>query len=395
MESKRNDILNLVLPNSDIIFTRYLYIKDEVKKALLVSILNKSDDAIFWSYEIFYSGFVKELFILLEKIYYDFFAIVNPDFEVYFYNKKAEFYSEKTNDKIIISIVKNLLDRPFTTDMFFMRNINELYVLDVKKRITDENDNSLKNDIKNFMITKNYRDLVAYILQNIDKCEYVYFYELCIDVFIELGMTINSFVLVKKYIKMKKNITDHYTFLITKILALISKKEGIKTEKKIFSISRDEDIIRFKTLLVNDELKHYRLLENACLHNIDKFKMLGLFSLNRDNYTKKELQFMYYNNWEYHSSFSPIWMSRIRENRGWIDYDKKTVAFINDNCLEQFYFNYGYEPDEQMKTIQINSIGDIEKESGWTNFYNNNNYGRIIELTKEELYELEDEKLIY
>ena len=49
------------LVGSDLVFTRYLYVKDEVRISLLVSILNKSDDAIFWAYELFYSGFKTEL----------------------------------------------------------------------------------------------------------------------------------------------------------------------------------------------------------------------------------------------------------------------------------------------------------------------------------------------
>ena len=56
------------------VFTRYLYEKDEVKMALLIAILNKTDDAIFWAYELYYSGFTDELIELLWKIYYDFYA---------------------------------------------------------------------------------------------------------------------------------------------------------------------------------------------------------------------------------------------------------------------------------------------------------------------------------
>jgi hypothetical protein len=52
MNKVRDDTLSIDLPNSGLVFTRYLYIKDEVKIALLISILNKSDDAIFWAYEL-------------------------------------------------------------------------------------------------------------------------------------------------------------------------------------------------------------------------------------------------------------------------------------------------------------------------------------------------------
>ena len=43
---KKDDILTIQLPGSNLVFTQYLYIKEEVRLALLVSILNKSDDAI-------------------------------------------------------------------------------------------------------------------------------------------------------------------------------------------------------------------------------------------------------------------------------------------------------------------------------------------------------------
>ena len=78
------------LPSSDLVFTRYLYIKEEVRIGLLVSILNKSDDAIFWGYELYHSGFKHEFFNLIWKIYYDFFATLNPAFEVYLLKKHKE-----------------------------------------------------------------------------------------------------------------------------------------------------------------------------------------------------------------------------------------------------------------------------------------------------------------
>ena len=86
--SKQDDIF--LKPGSDLVFTQYLYIKEEVRIALLVSILNKSDDAIFWAYELYYSGFKYELLNLIWKIYYDFFATLNPAYEAYLLKKYKE-----------------------------------------------------------------------------------------------------------------------------------------------------------------------------------------------------------------------------------------------------------------------------------------------------------------
>ena len=94
----RDESFSIELPLSNIVLTRYLYLKDEVKLAFLVSLLNKSDDAIFWAYELYYSGFKMEFFDYIWTIYYDFFATLNPSFEQYL-NKMLKF--DKENDKKI------------------------------------------------------------------------------------------------------------------------------------------------------------------------------------------------------------------------------------------------------------------------------------------------------
>ena len=48
------------------ILTRFLYVKDEVQIALFMSILQKKkEDSLFWAYELYYSGFEEEAFILI------------------------------------------------------------------------------------------------------------------------------------------------------------------------------------------------------------------------------------------------------------------------------------------------------------------------------------------
>ena len=132
---KKDNVLTIPVPNSAIVFTRYLYIKDEVKIALLISLLNKSKNALFWAYELFWSGFQIELLSHLFKIYYDFFATVNPTFELYLNKKKTIYLSElDKREKIVAYIVNNLLIRDFNTDVFMMRKICELFEPDPELR---------------------------------------------------------------------------------------------------------------------------------------------------------------------------------------------------------------------------------------------------------------------
>lgn len=112
----------------DFIFTRYLYEKEEVEIHLLLSLLyKKQEDALFWAYELFYSGFEKELLCYLLKIYYYFYACLNPNFENFLIKKIKEFH--KNPNKIIASIVQNLIIRPFNMDVFLCFIIQQTFEL--------------------------------------------------------------------------------------------------------------------------------------------------------------------------------------------------------------------------------------------------------------------------
>ena len=62
--------------------TRYLYITDEVKYSLLLSLIDKKDihNVLFWAYELYYSGYDEELFKYIRCIYFDFYALQHPKF---------------------------------------------------------------------------------------------------------------------------------------------------------------------------------------------------------------------------------------------------------------------------------------------------------------------------
>ena len=53
------------------ILTRYLYKKSQVEYSLFISLLNSDcNEALFWTYELYFSGFKTETFLLLIKYYY-------------------------------------------------------------------------------------------------------------------------------------------------------------------------------------------------------------------------------------------------------------------------------------------------------------------------------------
>jgi hypothetical protein len=381
------------LPGSDLVFTRYLYIKEEVCIALLVSILNKSDDAIFWGYELYYSGFKDEFFNLIWKIYYDFFATLNPAFEVYLLKKHKEWLRENgdSQDKFVSSIIQTLLFRPFNTDMFLLRNICEKFDIDISYTKEITNIDELKDNMIQWVSNKDLRSIAQWIL-NVNKhtITLVDIYDISLDIFNNLTKS----KLMKEFdsaltlnINMNPNI-----ILLSKIVTLFSNyKKG-----KNFYISVDsEDIIQYKTIVGNNDILAYQILKKACICGINDFKHLSLFKLTRNKYN---LQETYWYHWEYYASFSPIWLKRIQQFGGYRDYSNRQLLFVkkqDDILLQEFYKLYGLEPDEGPLDIQNKSIQPIEKIYDWKWFNNKYKKNGIFEIYEEELEEFDIDGLTY
>lgn len=368
------------------IFTRYLYVKEEVELALVVSILNKNDDSLFWAYELYYSGFKYDLFRLLKKIYYDFFATLNPSFETYLLKKEKELLNDPNNHIVIGSIVQTMLFRPFNTDVFLLRLTNSLFEYDINYPPNTEegikNSDDFRKAMSFWIETADYISLTQWIL-NINKekhiLDHLVIYECCLELFeLTKGNTIGK--TFGKLLDFDKNIV-----LLAKIMLLFSEKRQLKKSKSIYAHIDPETIITYESLYGSNGLPHYRVLEKACICGIDDLKHLGLFKLKRSKYNLTE---KYLNNWLFYASYSPLWAQRIACYGGLIDYANENVCFSDDDLMEQFYELYGLEPDEQKSYVQQKSIGIIECNVNWSWFYNKYKNNGLFELAEEELTEL-------
>ena len=302
------------------IFTRYLYIKDEVKQALFISLLEKSDDCLFWAYELYYSGFEIELFELIWKIYYECFAVLNPKLEE-FIHKKLQLMVGKTcfeqgdHHLIIGCIISNISIRRFNLEVFMLRQIMMSFESDI-----GENCN------------------MSEMISNRD--------------FVSIAFMINGGYASPIY-KVNKYYADDELVLLYKIIQTTT----IPTEKNLY-ILPDEENIKYSTINVNEKLNAGDILKRACLYKIDVNLGQGLFKSARIGLDiKKE----YFTNWLYYASFSPIWMKRILEYNGRVF--NKTVVFDNEEDEEKFNEKYYYDTDEQTLETQNKNIQVIEKQS--------------------------------
>ncbi len=377
---KPDNILSLKLPKSDIIFTRYLYIKDEVQIALLLSILNKSDDALFWAYELFYSGFYKGFFDFIWKVYYDFFATLNPSYEDYLLMKQQE-YINKQDDKIVSCIVQDLLIRNFNTDVFTMRIYCNTFNMEYYP--TGKID---KTQIKKWIIENDYRNICIFLLQLPNNSDFVSYYKIIISSFLCKNSLIDNFIKL-----IKQNICDPKLLLVVKTLTLFTEKQNLIETKNFYVSVEDNDIVNYITVSECDPNKVLQIISP----DITNINMLNLFQINRLKYKSDELTNMYNYYWLYHASFSPIWHNRIKKYYGWIDYNKLDIKFKSDYYFEEFYNKYNYEPDEQPLTIKHKSIGTINTAFTWINFYDKYKNNGLIDVEKDELDELILEPVIY
>jgi len=399
--SKKDDIFTIELQGSDLVFTQYLYIKEEVRIALLVSILNKSDDAIFWAYELYHSGFKHELLNLIWKIYYDFFATLNPTYEAYLLKKHKELINDTTGTQVrnVSSIIQDLLFRPFNSDVFMLRNICEKFEIDITYHHTAEiitHADEARHNLTQWVANDDFRSIAQWVLNVNKTISPSSIYSICLDIFEETKTKSPKLVKLEKEFAsaIKLNINTN-VILLAKIIQLFSKKAELKKGRSIYINVEPEDIIPYEPIIGSNEIKHYTILEKAYICGIDDLKHLGLFKLTRKKYN---LQEEYWYRWEYHASFSPLWSKRIRQFGGYPDYTTQKVIFKeepDDDAMQEFYSLYGLEPDEQKSQVQNKSIQQIEKIHDWKWFNEQYKKNGLFEVYEEELDEFDVDGLKY
>jgi hypothetical protein len=360
-------------------FTRYLYEKEEVKIVLLTSILNKNlEESLFWAYELFYSGFTDELTELFWKMYYDFYATLNPSFEKFLLTHlSSSFKNDDKGEKTVACIVNNFIVHPHTTDVFILQQIVKQYDFETCNQDAEE--------IINLMDAEDYL-MIAYLILNASEQSYLpEIYTNMIEFFEKMGLDIDvkkETDTFKKMMSIPFIISNKRILLLSRMMHYFTLLKKIKLGKKLFVCVEEDEINKYKTIeLVKPAWKTLSTLD---LLNIDSNNYLSLFHLKREKYN---IMNAYRNNWCYHASFTPLWQERIINHSGIIDHENKTVLF-NDDDMERFYQNYGFEPDEQKIEIQEKTIKNIKQERTCLQFYKEHKNHGIVEVEEEYLNEM-------
>lgn len=337
-------------------FTRYLYEVTYVKIALTFSLLDKKEDeAWFWAYELYISGFKEELIEFLWITYFQFYAPLNFYLEQYFIKKFKEYGEEISFVKCMIA---NLLIKPYTLDVFLMKEP----ILDLEIEIEEKYKTIYKEAIILYK-DKKYDEVM-------NKLE-IGFKE-------ELQSGKISIKYFKNLNKPEIPANPEYISLsrIYMCLSLKTRKSG----KKVYMSIDDLKDEMYDNYLEKKE-KMPRLYLSQLDKNIKRNKYTSLFNV---EFEGEGVEDAYLHKWEYYAYKSPFWKKRFDEYKIVIDNETCRIKFEEDDELESFYSLYGYEPDEQKKEISeiryLNKCDDV-KVNDFIKEYNK--YGFIREFMIE------------
>ena len=367
--------------NKEIQFTRYLYEKDEVKMALVVCILNKKDEAIFWAYELYYSGFQSELVAVFWSLYYDFYYTLNPSFEKYLQTRLKKNLALETDSVNYISmIVNNFMIRPHNMDIFMLKQILDICDFDktdIQDYITNPENNIviMRRELISAMRTKDFMMLASLILTDIKDDHIDNAFEVATNYFVtEMGLK-------KKVHDYNKDSSNKRVLILCRILHYFTAAANKKLGKNLYVHIEPEEVVLYETISSGADLVPRKILPLAKMYAIDSYNYLSLFVLKRET---QDIKTAYYYNWLYYASFSPVWKTRISLCNGVIDQKNKKVTFDDDD-IDEFYDNYGYEPDEQTLEVENKTIQDIRSERNWQSFYKEHNINGLVEIEDDIL----------
>ncbi len=349
-----------------VVFTRYLYIKNEVKIALFTSLLERNEEkSLFWAYELYYSGFEKELLELVWNIYFDCYCALNPIFSTFLRENQAKLEKSKKSEEkreIISLIINNFLIRPYSLDIFLL----------IQK--SKENDKfTTKMTLTSLLNERNYEELSKYILQTPEN-KLKTLMEKVVEYFEKTDKNIKKSEEMQKfeeiYKKTKKNVTPQ-KIVLSITFSLYYQIQKVKMGKNfILNLNVDEldALKKYETIISTKELPPYKILPRAYVYQIDSSNYLSLLGVKREQF----ITLGYYYNWLYYASFSPIWLERIQKYGGKLNHERQIVEFQedpDDDLMQEFYGQFGYEPDEQTRETQEKSIQPLNTTKTWQNFY--------------------------
>ena len=366
-------------------FTRYLYSKDDVEIAIIGSLLQKDKDAaLFWVYELYFSGFWDDARALLWKIYFSLYCINNVALENYMKKKEEKIETDKDKEMFLLTFISNMIKRKSNTDVFILggvctkieqdeemigKSLWEMLHLEDYEAICQEMFRIMDTDDDNGTETKKMvQDLTRFFKQK--NC--------------------TKLASLKKY--QHENVSE-LLILIARVMTIFtelsSKTEEDQTstsKKNTYVVCKEKDIEPYRT----------REVELGKEKPRDIFPQLasktpfadGVLSVFNESTTNENLM-IYRQQWITQSyQTTPIWRDRIQKFSGSVH--EEQLVWENEYLEEEFYERYYYDTDEQPLEIQRRNLPIFEKRMSLLDFQKKFKGNGIYEPCEEILEALID-----
>ena len=378
---------------SKVILTRYLYLFDEVGITFLTCMLKSQslEECNFWISELYLSGFIEQSWELLWFVYYDFYYIRNPQFQSFLHKKSVE-----GDLKSVLTVVKNLFKMKSSSEVFMTRQYNNC-VKDITHIFKGKKPNWLMtlpvqyHGLFRFIDKKLYHFAVSSLPDVVDadlfKAIQIYF-----QLSDEQSMSFQNEFLPQPSAD-TTDTTDQYKNRIHKLWAiiclLIFNRDYLTSKKKMYiscSDSEYNDIMKIHNdpipLSKYNNPQIYRTLQHKRLYSIDP--ICSSFHLLRENV--ENINKCYREHWEFYAYLCPLWNDRFQKYDITIDSDKKKIVFHDDDEIEEFYSQYGYEPDEQSYEVENKRVVHMP-ENNWKTWYDS----LFTSTEKNPIYEFKED----
>ena len=394
----------------NIVYTRYLYIYQEVCLSLITDVLKGAnlvsfDKVIYWISELYYSGYKKDIWCILFSIYYDFYHLNHPHLYKYLCKKYTLYikHSEQCDDDICISLIlstyRNLFiknTKDFNNNICIIVNTvkhTEELVCDIdmkylnykgrKPVLLQQFIRDKGNDIKPLAVVVSgvspkiykllntlFQAIIKKDIERIYKILYLLFGEMTSlyknkSIICEIVPYIIDFKTcyysnLSIYKETSCDLSSHiynldhnvlFRFISSIIYELLNKNQKNKDKlKKAFIICNKRDIETFKNTDIIETEYHWKIMREKVKYKISD--EIALFDLVRDYFEEEAFIENIYYHWEYYAYIAPIWKKRFRKYKHKINDNKRTIIFDDEDDHECFCSKYLLEFDEQTREIQ-------------------------------------------
>lgn len=360
-------------------FTRYLYLKEHVKTAFIGSMLLKQkNEALFWAFELYHSGFRDDTFSIIWKTYYGFYASQNPLLEAYMKKKMLKDPTPKDDVYFIVSFISNMLIRSFNLDVFMLSGV-------VVK--TEEDDDAKMVTLLEALETRNYES-VAYYMNRVHKNK---------KDMADAAKTLKGFfetqgcakTLVQTFTGKCENVNE-IVIIIARIMACFMQIENkhIPPKKHLYVVVDDNITKEYDTMEVcDDNQSPAKLFPTLVKYSVHCSGILTAFF----PCCSQDIVDEYRNNWHiWGYLYTPIWKERIASLGGAYNEETGRMQWDNLDDEERFYAHYWYDTDEQPREVWTKNIPMYESRMSLTEFYNTYKKNSLYVPCKEMLEALVD-----